>query len=326
MRTARAHRPAGGEPAPVGPDEGASPRRAAVLGAAAGLLAALAAAAPLPAQQWLQMTTARQSDGVSRMDLRVEYAAGHLEIGPAEEGLLYQARLRYRGDSFRPLRSYELDDGAARVRLGLQGRDGGEELHLDWRDLRDLDLGELDEGAGDGRLDVGIGRSVPTTLEVRVGAAEAEMELGGLPLTGLSLETGASETTIRFDAPNPVEMDRMEIRSGAAEIELLELANAAAREIRVEGAVGDVTLDFTGAWRRDVEASVKLGLGSLHLRIPADVGVRLRKSSLLSSFSGFGLERAEDDSYRSENWSEAEHRLELSVDAAFGSIDVDRVD
>ena len=97
-------------------------------------------------------------------------------------------------------------------------------------------------------------------------------------------------------------------------------------ELRVEGAVGDVTLDFTGEWRRDMDASVKVGVGSLTLRIPSDVGVRLRKSSLLSSFSGFGLEEADDGSYRSENWSEAEHRLELSVDAAFGSIDVEQVD
>lgn len=306
--------------------DGGSPGRAVHLAAVAAMLAATLAPASAHGQGWLEMKTARQADGASRMDLRVEYAAGRLEIGPAEEGLLYQARLRYRGDSFRPLRSYELSDGTARVRLGLEGRDRESDLDLNWRSLKNLDLDDLDEEMGDGRLAVGVGRTVPTSLEVTVGAAEVEMELGGLPLTGLRINTGASETTVRFDAPNPVEMERMEVRSGAAEMELLELANAGLGRMRVEGAVGDVTLDFTGEWRRDMDVTVKMGLGSLSLRIPADVGVRLRKSSLLSSFSGFGLEKAEDGSYRSDNWSAARHRLELSVDAAFGSIDVRRVD
>lgn len=315
MSARRPHAPGGTTPAPI---------RGVLLAAAAALLTVGLAAGPARGQEWLEMTTARQADGADRMDLRIEYAAGRVEIGPAEEGLLYQARLRYRGDRFRPVRSYELSDGTARVRLGLEGRNGNGDVEVDWSDLDDL--GDLNDDMGDGGLNVGVSRSVPTSLEVLVGAAEAEMELGGLPLTGLSIRTGASETTVRFDAPNPVEMERLEVKTGAAEMELLELANAGARELRVEGAVGDVTLDFTGTWSRDLEATVKMGLGSLELRIPSDVGVRLRKSSLLSSFSGFGLQEAEDGSYRSENWSEAEHRLELSVDAAFGSIDVVQVD
>lgn len=317
----------GGGPTAGTPAGGTTPRRAAIpAGAAMGLLAGLLAAGPLPGQEWLQMTTARQTGAEDRMDLRVEYAAGHLEIGPADEGLLYHARLRYRGDGFRPLRSYRLTDGTARVRLGLEGRDRETDLDLDWRSLRDLDLGDLDQDLGDGRLEVGVGRDVPVALEVTVGAAEVDMELDGVPLTGLEISTGASETTVRFDAPNPTEMERMDVRAGAAEMELLGLANAGARRVRVEGAVGDVTLDFSGEWRRDMEASVKMGLGSLTLRIPSDVGVRLRKKSLLSSFSGFGLRETDDGSYRSDNWSETEHRLELSVDAAFGSIDVVRED
>lgn len=323
QRDASARGRPGGTPAAPGRP---GPGRAVILGIAGALLAVTLAAGPVRAQGWLDMTTARQADGASRMDLRVEYAAGQLRIGPAEEGLLYEARLRYRGDAFRPLRDYQLSDGTARVRLGLQSRNGRSDLDLDWSSLRDLDLGDLDDASGEARLEVGIAREVPTALEVTVGAAEAEMELGGLPLTELLLTSGASETSVRFDAPNPSAMERMEVKAGAAEMELSGLAHAAPRRLRVEGAVGDVTLDFTGDWRRDMDVTVKVGLGSLTLRIPSDVGVRLQRKSLLSSFSGFGLQEADDGSYRSENWSQAEHRLELSVDAAFGSIDVVRLD
>lgn len=313
----------------------APPGRAGTLRAAAAAVLAALAAPALPAdgaaeaQEWLEMTTARQVSGEDSLDVTVQYGAGRLQIGPAEQGLLYRARLRYDAGAFRPLRSYELEQGVASVRLGLRSEDG-DGVQLDWDDLDlgSLDLDEMDLGAGShgGTLDVGLARGVPTSLEVITGAARATLELGGLPLTRLRLASGASETEVAFAEPNPVPMERLTIKAGAASLDLEGLGNAGAREIRVENAVGEVDLDFTGRWTRDARATVKTGLGAVTLRIPSDVAVRLTKSGLLSSFSGLGLEKAEDGSYRSANWDEAEHRLHLEVDAAFGSVDVVRVE
>lgn len=290
-------------------------------------LAALALTSlPAGAQETLRMTTARQASGEEAVEMQIRYGAGRLTVEPAEPGLLYQADLRYDGGKFRPLRSYELADGTARVELGLKSRNG-EGLDLDWSDLDDVDLGELEDAdAADGRLEVGLSREVPTSLEVEAGASEGTFRLGGVPLRRLHLKTGASETEIEFDRPNPVPMERLEIELGAASLEARGLGNAGARTIVINGAVGEATLDFTGRWSRDAEARVKMGLGSLTLRIPSDLGVRIHRSGLLSSFSGLGLEKADDGSYRTPGWSSAEHRLDLTVDAAFGDIEVEVVD
>lgn len=297
-------------------------------GAAAGLLLALLALSPAPGagQEWLEMRTARQVSGVDSLSLRVEYGAGRLSVGPAEEGLLYEARMRWDTTAFRPVRDYERDDGFARVRLGLDARNGEIDADVDWDefDLGSLRLGdfEVDE-AGD--MEVGLSRSVPTDLELVMGATRGAVELGGVPLTRLRIATGASEIEVSFDRPNPARMETLRIKAGAASLDVTGLGNARAGEIAVESAVGEVELDFTGQWARDARATVKTGLGRVTLRIPSSLGVKLQKSSLLSSFSGFGLEKADDGSYRSENWDQARHRLELEVDAAFGSIEVERV-
>lgn len=290
-------------------------------------LAALAlTSVPVDAQDVLRMTTARQVGGQEAVEMDVRYGAGRLVVGPAEEGLLYEARLRYDGSHFRPLRSYRLSDGVARVELGLENRNG-EGLNFDWTDLDDVDLEGLEDGdAADGRLEVGLSREVPTALEVEAGATEGRFRLGGVPLTRLTVKTGASETGISFDRPNPVGMERMDLRVGAASLEATGLGNARAETISVEGAVGEVTLDFTGEWARDAEARVKMGLGSLTLRIPSDLGVRIEKKGLLSSFSGLGLEKADDGSYRTADWNEATHHLDLEVETAFGNIEVEVVD
>lgn len=297
-----------------------------VRSSAAVLLGLLLATAPAGAQEVLRMTTARQASGEEAVEMEVRYGAGQLTVEPAEPGLLYQARLHYLAGRFEPLKSYERVDGTARVRLGVR-RGDGQGLDLDWSDLDDLDLGDL-EGAGgsEGQLAVGLSREVPTALDVQAGATESTFRLGGLPLTRVAVETGASETEITFDEPNPAAMERLEIRLGAASLEARKLGNAGAATIVVEGAVGDATLDFTGRWTRDAEARIKMGLGSLTLRIPDDLGVRIHKRGLLTSFSGLGLRKAEDGSYRTPDWESAEHRLDLTVDAAFGSVEVEVVE
>lgn len=278
------------------------------------------------AQEWLEEISARQVGDVRSMQMEVEYAAGRLEVRPVGEGLLYEARMRYDAGRFEPVRSFRREDGTAIVDLGLGTGDGEFRLDLDWSrpdlGLRQLDLQGFE---GDpGRMELLLGREVPTDLRLAVGAAETELELGGIPLTRFRMATGASETRVRFGEPNPTTMDELRVQAGASDFRMVELGNARFERMRFEGAIGDVTLDFSGAWSHDARASVRMGLGSLHLRLPADLGVRLDKATVLTSFSAVGFE-AVDGGYQSENWDSAEHQLELEVDAAFGAIEVERL-
>lgn len=299
-------------------------------GVAGGLLLLasffLLAPATLAGQQ-LELESARQMSGEDTLHLRVEYGAGRLTVAPGADDLLYRARMRYDPRIFEAVRRYERDGGTARVQLGLTAGGEGFGVAMDWGDL-DLDIRGLDRlraGADDGRMRLELGRRIPTDLELRTGASQSELRLGGVPLRRLRLATGASETTLLFDEPNPIPMEELSLKAGAASLTVRGLGNAGARTVSVESAVGEVTLDFSGRWRRDARVRIKTGLGAVTIRVPSRVGVRVEKSSLLGSFSGAGLTRAPDGSYRTENWSEAEHRLELEVDTAFGSVEVDRI-
>ena len=73
-------------------------RRRARIAALAGALLVLAAGTRgVTAQDWLEMSTARQADDLQNVRLRVEYGAGILTVRPAREGDLYDARFRYDG-------------------------------------------------------------------------------------------------------------------------------------------------------------------------------------------------------------------------------------
>jgi hypothetical protein len=296
------------------------PARGARLAVVAGFLAALAVPRAGAAQDWLELSTARQADGLKAVTMRIEYGAGLLTVRPARAGDLYEAHMRYDAARFKVVRDFQRNDGTAEIRLGLQSLNGKDGIHLDWKDLSSGDEELSDSRVGN--LEIGVSRDVPTDLRITVGAAKSRLELGGLPITNLLFETGASETRLHFSEPNPGQMDEFRIKAGAASLKAYELGNAHFDRLRVEGGVGDVSLDFGGDWVGDATGSIHMGLGSLTLHFPNDLGVRIDKTTVLASFSAAGFVKTAAG-YETRNWSSAARHLELDINAAFGSINVE---
>ncbi|MEE9579025.1 MAG: hypothetical protein V3W24_05560 [Gemmatimonadota bacterium] len=287
----------------------------------------------LPGQDWTEFRSSRQAHVVAEsFVLEIVYGVGRLSVEPAEGDLLYDVRMRYDAEQFKPVRQWSLNEGRGQLRVGLTTLDddgdwisalaSGDfdidpELSLDLDDLKDFD-----ESAG--TLELKLGRRLPVDLKLSAGAVATEIALGGVAVSRLELITAASETELSFDDPNPVRMAELVIRAGAAELTAERLGNARFDRFDLKGGVGDIVLDFTGEWDGNATGTVKMGLGSLELKIPAEIGVWIQKSSVLTSFSAPDLEKV-DGGYRSTNWEGAEHKLELDLKTAFGTIAVEIV-
>ena len=254
------------------------------------------------AQSWRTVTKARQLSGEESLDVHVKYGAGRFQVRPGDPGSMYRMELTYDEDDFDPVSSF---DGSNLV-LGVDGHSGS------------INLGK---GENRSRMDLWLSPNVPTDLRLEFGAVEADVELGGIPLTSLVMTTGASESNVAIAEPNPEAMRRAELEVGAAEFSIRHLGNLNAERISIEAAVGDLTLDFTGNWRRNAEVEVQLGLGALELTFPRDVGVKLIRDTFLVSLEADDFVKNGDE-YFSENWDDAEIRVTVDVDAAFGSIEV----
>lgn len=296
-----------------------------------GLLAAalvVALPAPLRAQEQDREVTLRASrerdSKVGAMNVRVSYGAGRFRIEPAETDDLYRYEFRYDRTLFSPVREWGVRGDTGQLRLGLErsSDDGGKSFW--WRLLHlDFDFGRL--GESDNRLTLGLGPEIPTSLNLEVGAAESRLRLGGLTLRSLRIATGATSTELDFDEANRTVMEELRVEAGAASFRAEGLGNARVRELVIRGGAGDVRLEFGGEWRTDTRASIRVGMGSVRIEVPEDLGVRITKSTFLGSFdppSGF---ITTDDGVVSQNWSDAEHRLELDVHAVMGSVEVDLI-
>lgn len=264
--------------------------------AALGLLPAQVAA-----QDWRDVTSFRQRSDETRLDVRVRYGAGELTIEPGAAGELYRVGIRYDADAFDPITEYR----SGRLEVGVEGQGGNVKIR----------------NTKSGRMALALSRDVPLDVELQFGAVEATLEMGGLRVSRLGVETGASDTKLRFSHPNPGACDALKLTMGAAAFRAEGLGNANCGRITAEGGVGDLTFDFSGEWRRDMEAEITMALGSATLRVPSDVGVRVNKDTFLSDFSGSRFEKR-DGVFYSDNWESAERRLTVNLQGAFGTMNV----
>lgn len=253
------------------------------------------------APDWRTVTSSRQLADERALEVHVSYGAGQMVIGPAEAGELYRVGLRYDSELFDPRTDYR----SGRLRVGVEGTGGSVRMR---------------DGAA-GQLDLKLAASVPLDLDLEFGAVEAELELGGMHVRSVDIETGASDTKVRFSRPNPIACDRLALSMGAAALEATGLGNANCAAVEIEGGLGDLTLDFSGEWRRDMALSVAVALGSVTLVIPQDVGVRVEKNGFLTGFDAPAFGKR-DGAHYSSNWSTAPRRLTVEVTGALGSINI----
>jgi hypothetical protein len=270
-------------------------------------LALVVGAAGAQAQAVRPFSTYRQWHGETRLLARLEYAAGSLRVTAARPAELYRMDALYDEGRFAPVSDFDASTTA--VALGVRTEGGG--------GLRVGSKGQLRQTAA-----VTFSPRSDLSRAVALGAADADLELGGLRLTDLDLQAGASRATVRFAKPNAARCRMASLRAGAAELTVLGLGNSRCERIAFEGGVGRVTLDFGGTWTSDSRVAIRMALGEVTLRLPRAVGVRITPDRILSSFDPAGLVR-QGSSYISPGYDRAARHLDIDLTTAMGNVEVE---
>ena len=288
--------------------------RSKALVALAALLALVASSvAPAAAQSWKTVSKSRRLRGQEFLNVDVNYAVGRFELRKGPDQQLYRVVSKYDEDAFELTSSYLESDGRGSLRIDIDGHDD-----LDFSDSKDYDF-----EAGHLRLE--LTSATPMVLSMKFGAAEARLDLGGLRLREITLETGASDTRVRFSEPNQDVAEHCTFKAGAAVLKVEELGNSGCRKINVSGGVGKLALDFSGEWDHDATGDINVGLGTIEITVPAELGVRIDRSTFLMSFDAPGFEKQNGGVWLSRNWDTARQHLTLSVSGALGGITVARL-
>jgi hypothetical protein len=144
------------------------------------------------------------------------------------------------------------------------------------------------------RYEVELGNKRPFALTIETGASDFDLDLGGVPLSRLMVRQGAGKFELGFPQPNPEPMEILEISSGAAAIELENLANANFSELRLSGGAASYELDFGGVLSQDAEVSIETGISGVVVSVPSSTAARVTAETTLGSVDvGDGFTKSE---------------------------------
>jgi len=174
--------------------------------------------------------------------------------------------------------------------------------------------------------DIVLSTRYETSIEMDIGACEAEIDLGGIPLKELTIDVGAASGVIEFSAPNPIRLEEIDIDAGASSIEIRELGNANFEYFNFDGGAGSFDLDLRGKYDGESEVSIDIGLGSADITLPEGLPVRIETDggNWLSSVDihNRDIDEVDDDVYESPDFESAKTRLVIQISVGMGSVDV----
>lgn len=241
-----------------------------------------------------------------RLDISCDFGAGEIRIRPADISEAAKLEVEYSP-------RYVSFDSDYRVR----GKTG----HL----VLESDVKHKYPGDLENNWDLQLSDRYPIEMKLEIGACEADIDLGGLPLTSLALEVGAASGDVDFSRLNPQRLRDLEIKAGASSLEVHNLGNANFERMHFAGGAASCDLDFRGEIKGESEVHVEVGIGSLDITVPRHIAVRVETedASWFSSvdFHGLELEEVEDGVFETEDYSTADNRITFTVEVGMGSVD-----
>lgn len=241
------------------------------------------------------------------LDVKIEFGLGDLELkSGAAEGYILESEMTYSRDEFKPIVDYKVVGNRARLKLyterGKRKRGFSTENHWDLRFTNRL----------------------PISFDIKMGLGKGALDFSGLRVSNFKLECGMSDVTVEFRDENAEDIRSFSIETGLGSLEAYGLGNTNMERFNVECGLGSTYLDFSGNFKRDAKGKVTVGLGSIEIIVPKDVGVEVEaERSFLSSISLEDFDEIDDNVFRSENWRDTKYKIYMVVEIGLGSIDID---
>jgi len=229
------------------------------------------------ASEGLQTGDAMPAGAAVPVEMRLE--EGNFTILPASAG----SSIRVEGD---------YDAGAYELKQEMRKDSSGNPSYfLSFRSRYSMFRRLMTEGGvhvdkDDNKITIFLPRGIPLALNVQISKGASSLRLGGLALRSAKLDLSMGEHAVLVDEPNPLEMDRLEMRFAMGESRVENVGNFRAGDIEIWGKMGEVNIDLGQKIERDTKLVTRMRFGEMQLRVPHDARVKGRTSVFLGGTKG----------------------------------------
>jgi hypothetical protein len=213
--------------------------------------------------------------GNTPVQLSISMGAGNLQIGSGATGLI-EGSIKYNVAEWKPTVSNQGSTISITQGTNFSNQLPPQNVVNDWQ----LKLGQT-----------------PIDLTINAGAYDSTLNLGGIPLTGLTINDGASNANISFATPNRARMQQLAYKTGASTINLTGLGNANFADMSFEGGAGSYTLDFSGKLLQPSNVRISSGVSNFKIIVPATTACKVVMTGAMNSISTQGGWTVSDKTY-----------------------------
>ena len=126
-----------------------------------------------------------------------------------------------------------------------------------------------------------------------------------------------NEWNLRFNDDVPTDLV---VKMGAGESDL-DLDSLTLTGLDLEVGAGETTVDLTGDYAQDFDASIEGGVGEATVLVPSEVGVRVRAEGGLGKINAEGFRR-EGEAYVNDAYGDSDATLDVDVQGGVGQINL----
>jgi len=213
--------------------------------------------------------------GSTPAQMSISMGAGKLQIGSGASGLV-EGTIKYNVAEWKPTVSRQGSVITISQGTNFSNQLPPQNVVNDWQ----LKLGQT-----------------PLDLTINAGAYDSTLNLGGIPLTSLAINDGASNTSISFTTPNPARMQRLAYKTGASTVSITGLGNANVSEVSFEGGAGSYTLDFSGKLQQPTNVRISSGVSNFKLIVPSTTACKVVMTGAMNSVNTQGAWTVSDKTY-----------------------------
>ncbi|MDW7681551.1 MAG: hypothetical protein SCK70_13375, partial [bacterium] len=156
--------------------------------------------------------------------------------------------------------SGKINERFDRVNIGYDERQNELSISLDRRNwVKSMSR----DGAS--YLNIQLPENVVIELRSKVKGGVLDFSVGRLKIASFEMKNFAGEVFIDFDKPNPVKMDFLDIDVKIGRTELRNLGNARFVEANINGGIGELSIDLSGANVQQSRVDIDLYIGSTEI-------------------------------------------------------------
>ena len=170
-----------------------------------------------------------------------------------------------------------------------------------------------------------------TNLAIDLDAAFSNIDLGSLPLTGVSLNVDATSASIDFSAPTTREASAVSVACDASYLSMTNIGNTDFSRFHLETDASITVLDFQGAYSAgEHKITATADAAALYAFLPMDTGEHVRVLSDLAvvMITGEGWEKVvrmpQYKEYITEDYETQAVQLNLEIEADVSTIFLNR--